>query len=377
VILTPLSGATHGSADERLREIVVRLDGFLEADPDYSFQIAAYHHGRLVLDACGGPHLDADSLIVPFSVTKNSIGLSIALLIERGVLDPDERVARYWPAFAAKGKQDVTVRMLLSHQAGLPQTAPALTWSEVLDDHAAAERLAQTRPLWNPGSAFGYHALTIGNLASELVFQITGRTLREYYEEELRAPLGIDFYLGLPPELDHRRVPVLPMIAPVRQPATSSGSLLTPVAMTMSGPDVDFANGEQSWRFGHPSGSGTGSARAIAQLLAATVTGLDGAPGLLSADTVDIVGQQQVHGYDEVLGQADRAHSIVFQKPTSAMPFGGHRAFGHDGAAGALACVDPETGVAFAYTVARGPWPGGADPRAVAIAADLGRALSF
>jgi CubicO group peptidase (beta-lactamase class C family) len=376
VSMSPLSGLVRGHADDRLGEIVDRLEKSLGADEDYSFQVAAYHDGEIVLDASGGPHLFADSLIVPFSVTKNCIGLSVALLIERGAIDPDERVAHYWPAFAAKGKQDVTVRMLLSHQAGLPQATPALTWDEVLDDHAAAIRLAQTRPFWHPGSAFGYHALTIGNLASELVFQVTGRTLRDFYEQELRAPLGVDFYLGLPPELDHRRVPVLPMIPPVTPPATSFGSLLTPVAMTMSGPEVDFANGEESWRFGHPSGSGTGSARAIAQLFAATVTGLEGSPSLLSADTIDIVGQQQVRGYDEVLGQPDRSHSIVFQKPTPAMPFGGHRAFGHDGAAGGLACVDPETGVAFAYTVARGPWPGGADPRAVAIAAELGRTLS-
>jgi CubicO group peptidase (beta-lactamase class C family) len=109
---------------------------------------------------------------------------------------------------------------------------------------------------------------------------------------------------------------------------------------------------------------------------AATVTGLEGAPALFDVDTIDVISQQQVHGYDEVLGQADRAHSIIFQKPTKSMPFGGHRAFGHDGAAGAFASADPDAGLAFAYTVARGPWPGGADSRAIAIAAELGRTLT-
>ena len=313
---------------------------------------------------------------MPFSVTKNTIGLTIGLLIERGLLDLDAPVAEYWPEFAAKGKQTVTVRQLLSHQAGLPQATPSLTWAEVLHDHAAAERLAQSRPFWQPGSAFGYHAITIGNLASELVFRVTGRTLHEFYEQELRHPLEVDFFLGLPRAQEERLVPVLPMVRPVSDGTTIYGSALTPVVMTAAGPPVDFANDPVSWRYGHPAGSGTGTARGLARLLAATVTGVDGAPPVLSADTVEVIGQQQVRGYDEVLGQPGRAHSIIFQKPTAAMAFGGPRAFGHDGAAGAFASVDPDTGVAFAYTIARGPWPGGGDPRAFALSAELGILLS-
>jgi len=371
-----LSGLAAGVADDRLGALVARLDTMLGGDPDLSFQVAAYSGGELVLDVVGGPHLDADSVMVPYSVTKNTIGLTIGLLVQRGLIDLDAPVADSWPEFAAKGKRSVTVRQLLSHQAGLPQATPSLSGAELLDDHAAAERLAQSRPFWQPGSAFGYHALTIGNLASELVFRVTGRTLREYYEQELRAPLGIDFFLGLPSEQEDRLVPVLPMIRPVSDASTSFSSALGPVVFGMAGPPVDFANDPISWRHGHPAVSGTGTARGLARLLAATVTGVDGAPAVLSADTVEIMGQQQVRGYDEVLGQPGRAHAIVFQKPTGSMAFGGPRAFGHDGAAGAFACVDPDTGVAFAYTIARGPWPGGGDPRAFSLAADLGTLLS-
>jgi len=376
VTLSPLSGLAAGRADDRLAAIVERLDDVLAGDPDLSFQVAAYHDGALVLDAVGGPHLDADSVMVPFSVTKNTIGVTVGLLVERGLLDLEAPVAQYWPEFAAKGKQAVTARQLLSHQAGLPQATPSLSWAELLDDHAAAERLAQSRPFWQPGSAFGYHAATIGNLASELVFRVTGRTLREYYEQEIRHPLDVDFFLGLPREHEHRLVPVLPMIRPVSDGSTIYGSALGPIVFTMAGPHVDFANDPVSWRFGHPAGSGSGSARGLARLLAAMVTGVDGTAPMLSADTVEIIGQQQVRGYDEVLGQPGRSHSIVFQKPTAAMAFGGPRAFGHDGAAGAFASVDPDTGLAFAYTIARGPWPGGGDPRAIALAADLGTLLS-
>jgi CubicO group peptidase (beta-lactamase class C family) len=375
-MLNELSGAVSGRADTRLDSLVARFEAALRNDPDYSFQAAAYSGGTLVLDIWGGPRVAGDSLLVPWSVTKNIIGFSVALLVQRGELDLDERVAAYWPEFAQAGKQDVTVRMMLSHQAGLPQAVPALTWDELLDHHAGAERLARTRPLWHPGSAFGYHPMTIGNLASELVFRVTGRTLHAFYEEEIRRPAGIDFYLGLPPELDARRVPLLPMIQPPAPGDVGPMHSLLAWAGTGAGPALDFSNDERSWRFGHPGGSGTGSARGIASLFAAAVTGIEGAPPLLEADTVAIVGQQQVRGYDEVLGQAHRSHGIVFQKPTPNLPLGGPRAFGHDGAMGSLGVIDPETGIAFGYTVVRGPWPGGADPRALAAIPELAAALA-
>lgn len=369
-------GRLNGQADDGLEEIVERLEGFLGNDPDLSFQVAAYHQGRPLLDVWGGPHLAGDSVLVPYSVTKNTIGLTVGLLVRRGDLDLDRRVADSWPEFGALGKQDMSVRLLLSHQAGLPQADPPLTWAELLDHHAAARRLAETRPLWRPGSAFGYHALTIGNLASELVFRVTGLTLHDFYEREIRAAYDLDFYLGLPPSQDHRWVPPLPIVEPVNAPPLPSGSAVSPLVFNTPGPAVDLGNDEASRRFGHPAGSGTGSARGLARLMAACVTGLDGAPPLLDADTVGEIGQQQVRGYDEVLGAPHRAHAIVFQKPGPGLECGGPRSFGHDGARGCLAWVDPDSGVAFAYTVARSPWPGGADPRAVALAGDLNRLLA-
>lgn len=374
--LSALTGALQGRADDRLADLVTRLDGFLAADADLSFQVAAFHDGAPVLDAWGGPHLNEQSVTVPYSVTKNTIGLSVGLLVERGELDLDAPVARYWREFAAKGKGGVTVRQLLSHQAGLPQATPALTADELLDHHAAAERLAASRPFWHPGTAFGYHALTIGNLGDELVYRVTGRTLHDFYEQEIRTPHGIDFYLGLPASEEERLVPLLPMVRPVSDTTAPSFSALGPVVFASRDSDIDLAGDPVSWRYGHPGTSGTGTARGLARLFAAAVTGVDGADPFLSADTVAQIGQQQIRGYDEVLHQHDRAHAIVFQKPSQQLAFGGPRAFGHDGAMGAFACVDPDTGLTFAWTIARGPWPGGADPRAVALARDLGRILS-
>lgn len=370
-----MTAGLRGHVDSRLAAAGDRLAAALAADPDLSFQAAAFHRGTPVLDVWGGPHLAEDSVLVPYSVSKNTIGITVGVLVERGLLDLDAPVAAYWPEFAAAGKATVTVRQLLSHQAGLPQATPALDFLDMLDQTSAAARLAASRPFWHPGSAFGYHGITIGTLGAEIVQRVTGRTMHEYYEDEIRAPHGIDFFLGLPADEESRRVDVLPMIPPA---AGADGPRPTPLGALVFGPgrsSVDMANDRRSWGFGHPATSATGSARGIARLLAAAVTGVEGRAPFLSADTVATIGQQQVRGFDEVLGQHDRAHAIVFQKPSAAMPFGGPRAFGHDGAAGCFACVDPDTGVAFAWTIVRGPWPGGGDPRAISLAAEIGRIL--
>lgn len=370
-----MTGLLRGSVDPRLAAAGDRLADALAADPELSFQVAAFHRGTPVLDVWGGPHLGEDSVLVPYSVSKNTIGITVGLLVERGLLDLDAPVAQYWPEFAAAGKAAVTVRQLLSHQAGLPQTTPALDFVDMLDQGSAAASLAASVPFWHPGSAFGYHATTIGTLGAELVQRVSGRSMHDFYEKEIRAPHDVDFFLGLPADEEARRIDVLPIIPPV----TGAGERrTTPLGALVFGPgrsSVDMANDRRSWGFGHPATSATGSARGIARLLAAAVTGVDGRPPFLSAETVAAIGQQQVRGFDEVLGQQDRAHAIVFQKPSAAMPFGGPRAFGHDGAAGCFACVDPDTGVAFAWTIARGPWPGGGDPRAISLAAEIGRIL--
>ncbi|MET0590561.1 MAG: serine hydrolase domain-containing protein [Naasia sp.] len=371
--ISELTGPVEGLVDDRLGEIVDILESHLAADPDYSFQMAAYAGGERVLDVCAGPHLTRDSLLVPYSSSKVTIGLTIGLLVQRRALELDRTVASYWPAFAQAGKAEVTVRQLLSHQAGIPETWPPLTPEEVLSHHEGAARLAEMRPLWRPGSAFGYHGITIGNLADELIFQATGETLHEVYEREIRRPAQADVHLGLPADLEHRLVPLLPMNVPEVVPAEEGRHPLRDrVFGLLGGQRIDLAGDPRSWRFGNAAVSSTASASGFARLLAASVTGVEGAAPLLAESTVAVMGEQQVHGYDEVLAQHDRAFGVVFQRRSGGLDWGGPRSFGHDGAAGAVACVDPETGVAFGYTVVRGPWPGGADQRAVAIARRIG-----
>ena len=354
----------------RLDEIVDRLEGFLAQDPDLSFQAAAFHDGTPVLDVWGGPHLDEDSVTVPFSVTKNTIGLSIGLLVERGELDLDALVAEYWPEFAQKGKAHVTVRQLLSHQAGLPQATPALTAAELLDHHRrrGAPRRLDARS-GTRARAFGYHGLTIGNLASELVFRVTGRTLHEFYEQEIRAPHGIDFYLGLPAEHDvakgadaaddpagRRHVDRLRLAA---RSARLRVARSTRRSRERRGQLAVRPPGSLGHRHGSRPRAPVRRGGHRRRRRAAVPLGRHRAHHRPAAGA---------RATTRCSGSRNRAHAIVFQKPTPSLAFGGPRAFGHDGAMGALACVDPDTGIAFAWTIARGPWPGGADPRALALA---------
>ena len=229
--------------------------------------------GEVVLDLADG--IDHDAIMTVYSSSKGAAALTMALLADRGLLDLDATVARYWPEFAAAGKSQITVRQALSHQAGLPEIdtgIPAAAW---LNEGAAAELLAAQRPVWYPGSAFGYHGLTIGALAGELCRRITGRSLQAYYDTELRAPGGIDLYLGLPSTEETRLVELQPMPEPTPEQLAMYGDLAS--RRTRSFRDMVFradtfglpatADGRS---VGLPAAGGVGSARGLATLYAAT-----------------------------------------------------------------------------------------------------------
>ena len=147
-----------------------QFDAYLLAGPAYSAQLSVYWNGDLVVDLVGGPDLAGDSVTGVFSASKGISALVIAMLVRDGQLDLDEPVARYWPEFAAAGKAAVTVRQLLSHQAGLVGLPGGIRFEELRDSAVAAARLAEAFPDWHPGTSFGYHALTIGVLSGPLVY---------------------------------------------------------------------------------------------------------------------------------------------------------------------------------------------------------------
>ncbi len=349
-----------------------QLDVYLVRDPTYSAQLAVYWKGELVVDLVGGPDLDASSITGVFSVSKGVAALALSTLIARGELDLDERVVHYWPEFAPFGKDAITVRDLLSHRAGLVNVDGGLLVDEITESAKGAARLAAQRPLWRPGTAFGYHGITIGVLMEELVRRITGASLQTLYEKVVRAPREIDFYLGLPESEEPRFRTVAPMTLTSTQRAEVDESPMSPDGVAAfaftSGGNSTPGNGEltpnnRAVRAAGPAATGgIGSARGLAAVYAAALGHLG--PRFVDSETLETMSQQHSWGRDRVLN-LDNCFGIVFLKPQPRMEFGSYRAFGHDGSGGALAFADPHHGLGFGYIPLPMQYPGGADPKAV------------
>ncbi|MEU5884687.1 serine hydrolase domain-containing protein [Spirillospora sp. NPDC047279] len=341
--------------------------------PGVNAALAAYVGGERVVDLWTGPTYRADSIQGVYSATKGAAGLVLALLIQRGLVDPDAPVAGYWPEFAAAGKESVTVRALASHQAGLINVDGGYTLDEFTGHASLAERLAAQRPFWEPGSGHGYHALTIGTLLNELCLRVTGLPLGEYFRREVAEPYGVDFFIGLPASEEPRVVPSLPIGIGGDGPSSSEASPLFLQAMNIANGTTERRNllDLRSFRAaGIASIGGFGSARGLARMYAVATQEVDGRPPLLTPEIRRGVAEVQVAGQDLVL-PFPTSYAMVFE---SLVPTGGPGAFGHSGANGALAYADPDLGLAFGYTTDT-PSPtatGGADP----VTVDLSRSLA-
>ncbi|MFJ6457034.1 serine hydrolase domain-containing protein [Paenarthrobacter sp. NPDC091669] len=341
-------------------EPVAELFGsFLDQDPAYSAQVAAYHRGVKVLDLSGGPHIRPDSVTGVFSCSKGMAGLVMAMLVQDGTLDLDAEVTKYWPEFGVEGKASITVAQLLSHQAGLLGVEGGLTLHEVNNSGLAAAKLAKLPPLWKPGTAFGYHALTIGIFMEELCRRITGSTLQTVFEQRIRAVTGAHFYLGLPDAEEARFAPFRWAADPAWpwvDPASHAGL----AANSAVGDILDLPNIREVRAAGLSSVAGVASAEGMARIYAAALTGLAGddalAP-LLTEGTIRTVSAEQVFGIDRVFGETG-CFGTVFMKSHTRMPFGSYRAFGHDGASAALGFADPVYELGFGY-VPQQAEPGG------------------
>jgi len=336
-----------------------------------------YASGRPVVEAWGGladpengrPWL-ADTVAMVFSVTKGVTAIAVHLLAERGLLALDAPVARYWPEFAAAGKQAVTVRQVLSHRAGVPAVDAGLTLAQVLAWEPVVAALAAQEPEWPPGTVVGYHAKTFGWVLGELIRRVTGRSIGRFLADEL-GPLGLDIWIGLPAEHEPRVAAVVPDPAPGVD-YTTAGSL---AARAVSGPSdlfrLDGMWNRRDLRAAElPSTNGIGDARSLARLYAAVIGGVGGEMGglapLLRPETVLRATRVESEGVDAVLGVPVRIGS-GFELGDALGPGVGAHAFGHTGAGGSVAFADPAAGIAFGYVANRMRLQPGADPRAVGL----------
>jgi CubicO group peptidase (beta-lactamase class C family) len=320
--------------------------------------------GTTVADLWGGQAgptpWQRDTLVNVFSVGKGLVAACAARLIGRRLIDPDAPVTRYWPEFGAAGKRAVTVRQLLSHQAGLPALRAPLPRDSMLDWRLMVTALAAEPPWWTPGSGHGYHVNTFGFLAGEVIRRVTGTTVGAMLRNEIAGPLGADVHIGLP-AAEHGRVADFdwpdPEAAIPPQAAALPPDLLM-IRNAYANPDGLSGIGAvntPAWRSAEvPSANAHASAAGIARVYAALAGGgaADGVRVIDSGALADAV-TEQVNGEDLVLRRPSR-FGLGFQLTQPERPLGpGAGGFGHFGAGGSLGFCDPDAGVAFGYVTSQ------------------------
>lgn len=339
---------------------------------------AAFVGGEKVVDLWGGVRdardsspWEEDTLILVYSTSKGLAAMTLAVAHTRGWLDYDKRVTTYWPEFGQAGKERVTVRQLLGHEAGLPVIDTPLNPRLMADFDRLGEAIARQRPLWEPGSRHGYHGVSLGWYMGELVRRVdpARRTLGRFFAEEIAAPLGrLEVYFGLSEDVPKERLARIERIGPLQAvpqlrhlPPRMVLAFANPrsvSARTFANPRMrglsDLDRGEYR-RLEFPAGGAIGTARDIAHAYSAFCR----APGPLelTAETLDQLTRDPTPPtrgwFDQVL-KVDTAFSLGFARPHGDFRFGsGSRAFGHPGAGGSFAFADPDREVSFAYVMNR------------------------
>jgi CubicO group peptidase (beta-lactamase class C family) len=359
---TPLGG-TCSARFEPLRELFAAK---LKSGEDLGASLAVNIDGAMVVDLWGGwadaPGATAgtvpwteNTITCVFSTTKTMTSLAALVLVDRGQLDLDGNVAAYWPEFAARGKEKIKVRQLLSHTSGVSGWEKPITVEDLYDWEKSTALLAAQAPWWEPGTASGYHAMTYGHLIGEVIRRITGRRLGEFFAAEIAGPLGADFHIGLPPSEFPR---VANLVAPDWPPTDLSRlDPNGPAFKSFTGPDLD-RNIERSrterWRRADIGASnGHGNARSVARIQSAVACGgvVDGVR-LLSPKTIDRIFEVQSDGIDLVLGVRLKI-GVGYGLPwPEVLPFvpGGRVCFGA-GAGGSLVIADADRRLTFAYVM--------------------------
>lgn len=348
----------------------VFADNFTERG-EVGASLCVVQHGEAVVDLWGGMADPArgtawhyDTLVNVWSTSKGLTAIALAMLVDRGQADYDDRVADIWPEFAAHGKGDVTIGQLISHQAGLTGFREPVDITAFYDIEEAADRLARAEPFWVPGTEAGYHAIAVGFLADGLFRRIDGRSIRQFFAEEFA---GYDIHLGLPEAERHRHAPVI--VPPAMSSAALAHELTPPQIAALVNPPLDplIAN-DPAWQTAQiPSANGFASARGIAALYESFLAAShDPARALVSMATLDAAMAVRFEGTDSVLGQPAR-WAAGFLRNSSGAYGPNEAAFGHSGWGGSFAFADPELGWAVAYTMNRMGGDLIGDPRNLAL----------
>jgi CubicO group peptidase (beta-lactamase class C family) len=348
-----------------------------------------FHLGEKVVDLWGGIRnrqtgeaWEENTMVVVHSATKGLAAMTLAIAHSRGWLDYEERVAAYWPEFAQQGKERITVRQLLAHQAGLFAIDETVDRSIVADLDRLAVVLARQKPAWEPGTRQAYHALSLGFYEGELLRRVDPhhRSLGQFFQDEIASPLGLDVYIRLPEEIPNSR------LATISPPGRLRMLFGFPLRLTLEAmnrrsniyraleinPGVSVYFDVQrvyARNLEVPSGGAVGTARAIAQAYSVFATG--GNELGLHSETLDLLAAPAVPPtrgfYDECLKGDGGQFSLGFMKPSRSWPFGSPSSFGSPGAGGSLGFADPSAAVGYAYVTSQSGTRLTGDPRDMAL----------
>jgi CubicO group peptidase (beta-lactamase class C family) len=362
----------QGQCDDRFAGVRAAFEANFASGADVGASVVITLDGRPVVDLWGGATdaaaskpWQADTITSVASTTKTATALSALLLADRGELDVDAPVARYWQEFAANGKAGVLVRHCLGHTAGLPGWDARLTLDDLYDWEKATSLLAAQAPWWEPGTASGYHAVTQGYLVGEVVRRITGESLGRFFAREIAGPLDADFYIGVNPRDDHRIAASIPPATP-EMPVGGGDS----IAMRMhDNPPLPRERwGEEAWlRAEIPAGNGFANARGVARInTLLSCGGESGGKRLLSREGADRVFLQQSDGPDKVF-LAPVRWGLGFALALMGMNFDGHKVCFWGGSGGSLIVNDVTARMTLAYVMNKLEGSPFGDPRNTAI----------
>ena len=380
-----------GDVDEGYGKLADVFRRNMTSGQEIGAAVAVYRDGKKVVNLWGGYRngmtkapWQEDTAVTVFSTTKGVSSLAVAVAASQGLISYDAKVADHWPEFAQAGKDSITVRQLLSHQAGLPVLDRPLTLDDLADPAKMSAKIAAQAPAWTPGEWHGYHAVSLGWYESELIRYAdpAGRSLGRYFAEEVATPLGLDFYIGLPASVDRSRVAHLhgwstpeALLHLNTMPAGLVLGLLNPFSLTRRAfaipglRELADLNRDELRTVEIPASNGTGTAQSVAKLYGSAATGgaeIGMTPAALSA-LIDAAIPPTRGLRDKVL-HIDTVFSSGFMKPFPKFKFGSSdKAFGTPGTGGSFGMADPDTGIGFAYVMNRLGFHVPSDPRELAL----------
>ncbi len=344
-------------------------------------------------DRDSGRPWEKDTIVTIFSCSKGLAATCMHILIDRGLIEIDAPVARYWPEFAANGKENISVGTLLSHQAGLPFWQEPLPEGALLDWDLVTGRLAAERPVWEPGTCHGYHGTTIGFLEGELVRRVTGRTIGRFFHDEVARPLGADAWIGLP-ESEERRVASVYLAEHSEQQHSGFfrklmdepdwfGNIM--VNNTGGHRTPESTNSRAHHAAENPSGGGIANARALARMYAPL--SLDGSVDnirLVNARMLPLMRTVRSASGCDLLLRLPTTFTLGFSKSWGHRRLGpgehviiGEHAFGTPGLGGNMGFADGQAAMSFGYTMNRHGGGTGLNDRGQSLIDAAYRAVGF